>query len=61
MTTKDGGKSCRSRSDCEIECLYVGPQAEAANAKLGQCSADNDLFGCKSYFHNGKVTGLCMD
>jgi hypothetical protein len=63
--TKDAGKPCVGKSDCEAACLYVGvrgvPPQRGIEA-VGQCSRDDNPYGCNSFVENGKVViGRCRD
>jgi hypothetical protein len=60
--TKDGGKSCLKKTDCEAACLYVGARIQAGTEAVGQCALDDNPFGCRSFVENGKVViGPCID
>jgi len=51
-TTRDGGKRCDSKSDCDGECL----------ARSGTCSPIKPLFGCNEVLmDNGAQVTLCID
>jgi hypothetical protein len=60
--TRDGGKACRSRADCEVACLYSGGSPPSGMEAAGQCAPDNNRLGCKSFVENGRVVvGPCVD
>jgi hypothetical protein len=50
MPSSDAGKSCTSSSQCEGLCM--------AN---GQCSPDENSFGCQDVLENGQATTICID
>ena len=50
--TRDGGKQCRSKTDCEGECL----------ARSRTCAPIQPLFGCNAVLmDNGAEVNLCID
>ncbi len=50
--TRDGGKSCRKKTDCEGLCL----------ARSGTCAPYNPLFGCNEVLEkDGRRVTLCID
>ncbi|HBD91673.1 MAG: hypothetical protein A2092_13430 [Rhodobacteraceae bacterium GWE1_64_9] len=50
--TRDAGKSCRKRSDCEGECL----------ARSRSCAPIRPLFGCNDILQaDGRQVTLCID
>jgi hypothetical protein len=50
--TKDSGKSCRKKGDCEGDCL----------AKSNSCAPITPLFGCNDILQeNGSMVTLCID
>jgi hypothetical protein len=61
--TRDGGKACNDRSECEVACLYVGAkEARSTPGAIGQCASTDSRFGCRVFVSGGKVTGgLCVD
>ena len=62
LPTKDGGKECTNRSDCETACLYVGRPPPQGAQVVGQCARDNSPYGCRSFVEGGKfVPGPCVD
>lgn len=51
-TTRDSGKQCRSKTDCEGECL----------ARSRTCAPVQPLFGCNAVLmDNGAEVNLCID
>jgi hypothetical protein len=59
--TKDAGKPCRSRSDCEHLCVTNDPPRIGAEA-AGQCTALKTSFGCFTHVDGGKIVGrVCVD
>ena len=61
--TRDGGKACFDRSDCEIQCIYKGKEQDRNAAIVGECVSTNRPFGCYTYVRNGKALAatLCVD
>lgn len=59
--TADGGKACRSRSDCEYLCIYR--RAAALGVEVtGECAAVKSPFGCTTQVDNGRIVGtVCLD
>lgn len=50
--TRDGGESCRKKTDCEGQCL----------ARSGTCSPYDPLFGCNEVLDkDGRRMTLCLD
>jgi len=60
MPYSDGGKPCRSASDCQGRCLEgAEPQAEGIS---GQCQVNNNPCGCFANIENNQLSGvLCID
>jgi hypothetical protein len=59
--TKDGGKPCRNRSDCEHLCVTNAAPKIGAQV-LGECSAVVTTFGCFTHVDGGKIVGrVCVD
>jgi hypothetical protein len=59
--TRDGGKPCRSTSDCEHRCVTEAPPRIGAEA-AGKCTANRSSFGCFTYLDGGKIVGrVCAD
>jgi hypothetical protein len=59
--TKDGGKPCTDKRDCESACLYVGGRATNRTELVGQCAKDTNMFGCKTSLENGRLVRACVD
>ena len=50
--TRDSGKQCRKKRDCDSECL----------ARSGTCAPVKPLFGCNEVLQNdGRRVTLCID
>ena len=54
--TKDGGKKCRGKDDCEAECVADGGEREVTQPGppplgfwLGRCAEFRATFGCHSF------------
>ena len=59
--TKDAGKPCRNRADCEHLCITNRPPRIGAEV-VGQCSAVQTTFGCFTHVDGGKIVGrVCVD
>jgi hypothetical protein len=59
--TKDGGKPCRNRAECEYLCVYRRSAALGAEV-TGECAAVRSPFGCTTQVDNGRVVGtVCVD
>jgi len=59
--TKDGGKPCRNRLECEHLCIYR-PSAALGAEVTGECAAVKSPFGCITQVDGGRVVGtVCMD
>jgi hypothetical protein len=59
--TKDGGKPCRSRAECEYLCVYRRTAPLGAEV-TGECAAVKNPFGCTTQVDGGRVVGtVCMD
>lgn len=61
----DAGKTCRDSQECDGKCV-TSPQAEpgepADGQLVGQCQADDALFGCYAEVVDGKrVRAICVD
>lgn len=59
---KDGGKPCKSSTDCEGNCF--SPEVkETGSLVTGICErSTRDRFGCNSAIENGRVTySICVD
>lgn len=62
LKTKDGGKPCRSRSDCESACITEKVNVGAENI-TGHCYEWSQTIGtCLAEVENGKANGvICSD
>ena len=59
--TKDSGKPCRNRSDCEHLCVTHSAPRIGAEA-MGECTAVRTTFGCFTHVDGGKIVGrVCVD
>jgi hypothetical protein len=59
--TKDGGRPCRNRSECEHLCITKAPARIGAEV-LGECTAVKTSFGCFTHVDGGKIVGrVCID
>ena len=59
--TKDAGKPCRNRSDCEHLCVTSSAPRIGAEA-TGECTAVRTTFGCFTHVDGGRIVGrVCVD
>ena len=59
--TKDAGRPCVSRADCEHLCVTDRPAKIGAEAQ-GRCTAVKTTFGCFTYVEAGRIVGrVCSD
>lgn len=59
--TRDGGKSCRNRADCEHRCVTDATAVIGAEA-AGRCTAVKTSFGCFVHVDAGRIVGrVCID
>jgi hypothetical protein len=59
--TRDAGKACRNREDCEHLCVTSGVPKIGAEA-VGQCTAVKTTFGCFTHVDGGRIVGrVCVD
>jgi hypothetical protein len=59
--TRDGGKPCRDRADCEHLCVTDRPAVIGAEAP-GKCTAVKTSFGCHVHVDGGRIVGrVCLD
>jgi hypothetical protein len=59
--TKDGGKPCASRADCEHLCVTDRPAVIGAEAP-GKCTSVKTSFGCTVHVDGGRIVGrVCVD
>ena len=60
--TKDAGKPCRNRADCQHLCVTSAAQPQIGAEVVGQCTAVKTSFGCLTYVDGGKIVGrVCAD
>jgi hypothetical protein len=59
--TRDGGKPCRDRADCEHLCVTDRAAVIGAEAP-GKCTAVKTSFGCLVHVDGGRIVGrVCLD
>ena len=59
--TKDAGKPCRSRAECEHLCVTEAPARIGAEA-LGKCTAVKTSYGCFTHVDGGRIVGrVCTE
>jgi hypothetical protein len=59
--TKDAGKPCRNRSECEHLCITKAAAGLGAEA-VGECTAVKTSFGCFTHVDGGRIVGrVCVD
>jgi hypothetical protein len=59
--TKDGGKPCRNRADCEYQCVHEA-HAALGTEVTGKCAAIATPFGCVYQVDGGRIVGrVCTD
>jgi hypothetical protein len=59
--TKDGGKPCRSRAECEHLCVTEAPARIGAEA-AGKCTAVKTSYGCFTHVDAGRIVGrVCTE
>jgi len=59
--TKDAGKACSNRADCEHLCVTKAPAQLGAQA-AGECTAVKTTFGCFTHVDGGRIVGrVCVD
>jgi len=60
--TKDAGKPCRNRADCEYLCVSSLLQPQIGAEATGQCTALKSAFGCFTHVDGGRIVGrVCVD
>lgn len=61
----DAGADCLDKSDCEGLCIIRDDALDThplGSQAIGQCQADDALFGCFAEVRDGRVQqGLCVD
>ena len=59
--TKDAGKPCRNRADCEHLCVTNAPPKIGAEI-VGYCAPVKTTFGCFTHVDGGRIIGrVCLD
>jgi len=59
--TKDGGKACRNRAECEYNCVHE-KHAPLGAEVTGACAALAIPVGCAYHVDGGKIVGrVCID
>jgi len=59
--TKDAGKPCRNRLDCEHLCITNNPPRLGSEV-VGECTAVKTPFGCFTHVDGGKIVGrVCAE
>ena len=59
--TRDAGKPCRDRADCEHLCITNQPPRIGMEA-IGQCTAVKTSFGCFTHVDGGRIVGrVCIE
>jgi hypothetical protein len=59
--TRDGGKPCRHRADCEHLCVTERAPVLGAET-VGHCTAVKTTFGCFTHVDGGRIVGrVCLD
>jgi hypothetical protein len=59
--TRDAGKPCRNRSECEHLCVTDAPPRIGAEAP-GTCTALKTSFGCFTQVDGGRIVGrVCSE
>ena len=59
--TKDAGKPCRNRAECEHLCI-TNAQPSIGAEVTGQCTAVKTNFGCFTHVDGGRIVGrVCID
>ena len=59
--TKDGGKPCRNRTDCEHLCVTDAPPKIGTEVQ-GKCTSVMTSFGCHTHVDEGKIVGrVCVE
>jgi hypothetical protein len=59
--TRDAGKPCRNRSECEHVCMTKSA-TRIGEEVVGECSPLMTNFGCHTHVDGGRIVGrLCVD
>jgi hypothetical protein len=66
--TKDGGRKCRGKDDCEGECIADGGEQEVTQPgppplgfRLGRCAELRATFGCHVFLPPKSATPVRLD
>lgn len=60
--TKDGGKPCHDKADCEFACWAPRDGTEPGTSVTGECAPWPIRFGCHADVSNGIAGGtMCVD
>ena len=66
--TKDGGRKCRGKDDCEGECIADGGEQEVTQAgppplgfRVGRCAELRATFGCHVFLPPKSATPVRLD
>ncbi|MFC0204851.1 hypothetical protein [Novosphingobium soli] len=58
----DAGRQCTDSAQCQGKCIGEAVDTAAAGGSVGQCQADDRLFGCYAEIKGGKaVNAICVD
>lgn len=60
LPTTDAGRACTDAAQCQGLCLAADGATDGAPAS-GRCSADTDVFGCRTRVEGGRAVTLCVD
>lgn len=60
LKTADAGKACSDSRECEGQCLAAEGTTDGTTAP-GQCSVDNNAFGCQTRLRDGVASTICVD
>jgi hypothetical protein len=59
--TRDAGKPCRNRAECEHLCVTERAPTIGAETE-GRCTAVKTSFGCYTHVDGGRIVGrVCVD
>ncbi len=62
QTLPDAGETCSDSTDCLGRCLIQGDSVEPGMTATGQCTANDNPFGCFQAVRDGVADGmLCVD
>ncbi|WP_395333859.1 hypothetical protein WBP06_08740 [Novosphingobium sp. BL-8H] len=58
----DAGKTCSDTSQCEGKCVASAGAVSPDKPGVGQCQADDKLYGCYAELRDGKApAAICVD